>query len=125
MDETQLRSRPFVVRYSLSLILLVLFLLAWGGQLWTEWGVYRAGQEEHGQPAQFWSGDFWTEFGQSTLENWQSEFLQLTLQVSLTAWAYHLGSSQSREGDETMKRALARIEERLDGLAERQGTEVR
>lgn len=42
-----------------------------------------------------------------TLENWQSEFLQLIWQVAGLAYLFHLGSPQSKEGDD-------RKEEKLD-----------
>jgi hypothetical protein len=47
--------------------------------------------------------------GRDTLENWQSEFLQLLWQVAGLAFFLYLGSPQSREGDE-------RKEEKLDAI---------
>jgi len=44
-----------------------------------------------------------------TLENWQSEFLQLIWQVAGLAYLLHVGSPQSKEGDE-------RKEEKLDSI---------
>jgi hypothetical protein len=44
-----------------------------------------------------------------TMENWQSEFLQLIWQVAGLAAFWYLGSPQSKEGDE-------RKEEKLDEL---------
>ena len=44
-----------------------------------------------------------------TMENWQSEFLQLIWQVAGLAFLLYTGSPQSKEGDE-------RIEEKLDHI---------
>ena len=56
------------------------------------------------------------EFGQSTLENWQSEFLQLFSFVVLSAILIHRGSAESKDTDNRMEEALKRIEKRLDEL---------
>jgi hypothetical protein len=44
-----------------------------------------------------------------TLENWQSEFLQLIWQVAGLSFPLHVGSPQSKEGDD-------RKEEKLDAI---------
>lgn len=62
---------------------------------------------QHGQSFS-WS-DFLPQFLSSTLENWQSEFLQLVWQAVGLAIFYYWGSSQSRESDE-------RIEAKVDAL---------
>jgi len=49
------------------------------------------------------------EIGRDTLENWQSEFLQLIWQVAGLAFLLHIGSPQSREGDERKEEILAEI----------------
>ncbi|MEH0843995.1 DUF6766 family protein [Micromonospora sp. CPCC 205711] len=53
---------------------------------------------QHGQSFS-WS-EFLPQFLASTLENWQSEFLQLIWQAAGLALFYYWGSSQSRESDE-------------------------
>ena len=57
-------------RYSLTIVLACLFLVAWVGQAITEWFVVANEAEQHG--ASMTSGDYLWSFGQSTLENWQS-----------------------------------------------------
>lgn len=52
---------------------------------------------------------FLIEIGRDTLENWQSEFLQLIWQVAGLAFLLHVGSPQSKEGDE-------RKEEKIDAI---------
>jgi hypothetical protein len=49
-----------------------------------------------------------------TLENWQSEFLQLLWQVAGLAILLHIGSPQSKEGDERKEAKLDAILQRLD-----------
>ena len=65
----------------------------------------RAG--DHGQVAHL--SDFWVEFGQSTLENWQSEFLQLFSFVVVSAVLIHHGSSESKDGTERIERSVEEI----------------
>ena len=49
------------------------------------------------------------EMGRDTLENWQSEFLQLIWQVGGLAMLLWVGSPQSKEGDD-------RIEAKIDAI---------
>lgn len=106
--------RTFVQRYGLSLVLAILFVLAWAGQALTEWFVYSSEAQQHGQQPTF--GDYLWEFGQSTLENWQSEFLQLLTFVVLTVFLVHQGSHESRDSDEEMQASLERIEAKVDAI---------
>jgi hypothetical protein len=97
--------------FGLSLSLCILFLTSWIGQAFAEWQVYKSEQLAHGEPVEL-SG-YLVEFSQSTMENWQSEFLQLFSFVLLAALLIHRGSSESKDGDERMEQALQRIEEKL------------
>jgi hypothetical protein len=101
-------------RYGLSITLAAMFLVSWIGQAVTEWFVVAADAEAHGTPASF--GDYLWQFGQSTLENWQSEFLQLLAFVVLTTLLVHIGSPESRDTDEETQAALERIEAKVDSL---------
>jgi hypothetical protein len=100
---------------SLGIVLLVIFLVSWVLQGWTGWHEFEAQQTEHDQTATFWgqSGYIWS-FLQATLENWQSEFLQLLTFVVLTSFLIWRGSPESREGQDEMMDTLKRIEARLD-----------
>lgn len=49
-----------------------------------------------------------------TLENWQSEFLQLLRQVDGPALLLYVGSPQSREGSERVEAKIDAILRRLD-----------
>jgi hypothetical protein len=106
--------------YNLSIVLFALFLASWVGQTWTGWVEFVAEQAQHGRAAA-WFGDdgYLWHWAQATLENWQSEFLQLFTMVVLTAVLIHRGSAESRDGNDRMEQALARIERRLDDLERR------
>jgi hypothetical protein len=97
--------------YGLSIVLFLLFLSSWVGQSYFQWNEFVSTQEEHGQTPQV--ADFINEFGTSTLENWQSEFLQLLTFVVLTSFLIHRGSHESKDSDEEMKAMLIRIENKL------------
>jgi uncharacterized membrane protein YhaH (DUF805 family) len=100
--------------YNLSVVLGLLFVVTWIGQLITEWFTFASEQQEHNQPLQI--GQFLWEFWQSTLENWQSEFLQLFSFVVLATLFIHKGSAESKDSDEQMQKSLDRIEKRLKAL---------
>lgn len=112
--------RTVFQRYGLSIVLAILFVVSWAGQAITEWFVVRMEAEEHGQSMN--AGDYLWQFGQSTLENWQSEFLQLLTFVVLTAFLVHMRSPESRDGDEEMQAALERIEAKVDSLRRAEST---
>lgn len=97
--------------FGLSLAFCALFFVSWAGQAVAEWQVYRQEQLDHGSPPVV--SDFLNEFAQSTLENWQSEFLQLFSFTVMAALLIHRGSAESKDSDEEIKRSLARIEQRL------------
>jgi hypothetical protein len=105
--------------FGLSIAFCLLFLTTWIGQAFTEWEVYKSEQRAHGQQADATGYTF--EFLQSTLENWQSEFLQLFSFVVLSALLIHRGSAESKDGDERMEATLQRIERQLKELQEGRG----
>ena len=98
--------------FGLSLAFLALFLLSWVGQAVAEWGSYVQEVQEHGDTPAI--SDFFVQFGQSTFENWQSEFLQLFSFVVFSAILIHHGSAESRDGEDRIEQAVKRIEKRLD-----------
>jgi hypothetical protein len=99
---------------SLGILFVTLFLTSWIAQLWFEWQVFVDEQRAHDASASFWSAAFWEAFGQSTFENWQSEFLQLAAFTIATAYLVYLGSSESPDSEE-------RIEAKLNALLEERG----
>ena len=69
------------------------------------WQAFVNEQKAHHQPVV--ASEYMTEMMRDTMENWQSEFLQLIWQVAGLAFLLQVGSPQSKEGDE-------RKEEKLD-----------
>jgi hypothetical protein len=108
--ERQVRKRW--ANFGLSIAFCVLFFVSWAAQALVQWGVYRDQQEQHGE-APTVSG-YVIEFGQATLENWQSEFLQLFSFVVLSALLIHKGSAESKDSDDEILATVKRIEKRLD-----------
>ena len=103
--------------YNLSIVLCSLFLIAWALQTWAGWVRFAADQAEHQQVAElFGRSGYVFEWLSATMENWQSEFLQLLTFVVLTASFIHRGSHESRDGDDEMKAMIRRIEARLSEL---------
>jgi hypothetical protein len=94
-------------RYGFAWVTGALFVLSLSGHWWLAWDAYVDEQKEHGQPAEI--AGYLHEVGRDTLENWQSEFLQLVWQVAGLSLLLHVGSTQSREGDE-------RLEEKVDAI---------
>lgn len=108
--------------FSLGLILVILFFTTWIAHGITEWQVYTDDQRAQGQDTAM--GDFLSAFGQSTLENWQSEFLQLFSFVVLAALYIHKGSAESRDSEDAIQASLRRIEEHLGILPGSAPTEL-
>jgi hypothetical protein len=100
--------------FALSITFCGLFLISWASQGLAEWGEFRSDQRAHGQPAS--AQEFVLQFGQSTLENWQSEFLQLFSFVVLAALMIHRGSAESKDSDDRMEGKIDEIIARLDRL---------
>ena len=98
--------------FGLSIALCILFFTSWLAQGFAQWHEFVQNQREHGEPIVV--EDFVGEFAQATLENWQSEFLQLFSFVVLAALLIHHGSSESKDSDDRMEAALQRIEKKLD-----------
>jgi hypothetical protein len=110
--------RAWIRDRSLGLFFVSMFLASWIAQLVVEWQVFADEQRQHDEKALFWSADFWETFGQSTLENWQSEFLQLAAFTIAATYLVMKGSSESPDADE-------RIEAKLDALLEKGGLDPR
>jgi hypothetical protein len=108
-------------RYSFTWVTLGLFFLALAGHWVAGWYAYVDEQQEHGQLVEV-SG-YLAELLRGTLENWQSEFLQLVWQVAGLSFLFHVGSTQSREGNDRME---AKIDELLRTVDTRNGdTKIR
>lgn len=78
------------------------------------WYAYVSQQVAEQHPVVF--DDYLIEMGRDTFENWQSEFLQLIWQVWGLALLLHVGSPQSKEGDDRVEAKLDVILQKLDPL---------
>lgn len=65
--------------------------------------------------SRFWSGEFLHSFWASTLENWQSEFLQLLTFVVLTTYLIHRHSHESRDTNDEMAASIRYIRSKMEG----------
>ncbi|MEA2407762.1 MAG: hypothetical protein QOE69_1881 [Thermoleophilaceae bacterium] len=90
--------RRFLKDNSLSIVFLVLFLAALGGQAVAGHADFNEEQLRHGDAAISMSRYLVSsEFGTAVMENWQSEYLQFTLFILLTVWLLQRGSPESKE----------------------------
>ena len=89
---------------SLSIVLVLLFVLSLGGHAVSGWLAHNEEQREHAQSAVTFS-EFLvsSEFGETIFENWESEFLQMAFYVILTVFLYQKGSAESKRHDGTDK----------------------
>jgi hypothetical protein len=94
-------------RYGYGWVTLGFFLISLAGHWLFGWFAYVDEQQQHGSPIVF-SG-YLVLMMRDTLENWQSEFLQLLWQIGGLAFLLYVGSPQSKEGDD-------RIEAKLDAI---------
>jgi hypothetical protein len=76
------------------------------------WYSYVQEQKEHEQPIQL--NDYFNETFRDTMENWQSEFLQLMWQVAGLSILWYIGSSQSKEGNDRLEEKIDLLIQRLD-----------
>ena len=82
----------------LSLVLVAMFVLAIAGQSMVGHRHYNDEQREHGQPPVSYMAYIAShEFLEATMENWESEFLQMATYVLLTAVLFQKGSAESKD----------------------------
>ncbi len=100
--------------YNLSIVLFGLFIAAWIGQTVVGWAGFVSEQQQHGQAAQVFGSDGYVwHWAEATLENWQSEFLQLFSFTIMAAVFIHKGSAESKDSGDRILAAIKRIEENL------------
>lgn len=98
----------------------LLFLFSLIGHWLFAWFDYASEARAHGEPVEL--GEYVVKVGASTLENWQSEFLQLLWQVAGLMFLFAVGSPQSKEGDSRKEEKLDWIMRQLD--AEQAGRRI-
>jgi hypothetical protein len=90
-------ARQFLYANSLLLVMTAIFFGAWFAHSVTGWSQFNSDQIEHKQPkvsygAYLHSSDFWD----TTLQNWQSEFLAVGSMVILSVYLRQRGSPESK-----------------------------
>ena len=89
--------RTWLFSNSLLIVMGVIFLGSWFAHSVTGWSGYNSDQIEHEQEPLSWlqyvgSADFW----ETTLQNWQSEFLAVGSMVVLSIYLRQRGSPESK-----------------------------
>jgi hypothetical protein len=86
----------------LTIVLMLLFAGTIFGQWISGWHVANEDAARHGQPLMgLWAYAGSPDFLSSVFENWESEFLQMSAYVVLTAMLVQRGSAESKDPDET------------------------
>ncbi|RUV69303.1 MAG: hypothetical protein EOR30_03450 [Mesorhizobium sp.] len=85
----------------LTIVLVAMFLFSTVGMIWSGRSAYNQDLREHGSAAigllaYLKSGNFLS----ALFENWESEFLQMSAYVMLTAMLFQRGSAESRDPDD-------------------------
>jgi hypothetical protein len=93
-------------------VTLALFLVSIVGHWYFAWEAYKSEQMADAKPVVV--SDYVTVVMRDTLENWQSEFLQLMWQICGLAYLLFVGSPDSKEGDDRKEEKLDAILRRLD-----------
>ncbi len=93
--------RRFFRENGLSIVLFCLFFLTFlVGQSLVGHREHNNDQQEHGQPSVGYVEYLGsTHFLEATMENWESEFLQMFIYIVLTIFLYQKGSSESKDPD--------------------------
>ncbi len=94
-------------RYGFAWVTGALFLITLSGHWIFGWFAYVQDQQDHGKTIEV--AGYTIQMMRDTLENWQSEFLQLLWQVAGLAILLHVGSPQSKEGDDRMEAKIDAI----------------
>ena len=93
--------KRFLRNNGLSLTLFVLFAISLVGQALAGWRAHAAELQVHGlAPLGFVSDLATGHFISAVFENWESEFLQMSVYVLLTVFLFQKGSPESKDPDE-------------------------
>ena len=88
-------------------VTLMFFAITWLLHGITAYNQFIEEQYEHGQPVAM--NLFWNEFIRQTMENWQSEFLQLSWQIGGLMILFAVASPQDRIGEERKEKILEKL----------------
>jgi hypothetical protein len=104
--------RKVMPHFSLGIVVCVLFFVSWTAHAFAEWRKFVQDQENHNKPAR--AGEFVIQFGEATLQNWQSEFLEAFGLIVLTSAYLHRGSAESKDSEDRIEAKIDRVVEKLD-----------
>lgn len=105
-------------RYSFAWVTAAFFAFTFVGHWLFGWLAYVNQQEDLGLSPDVQT--YLVEATRDTLENWQSEFLQLIWQVAgLAIFIYH-GSPQSKDSQGALEAAVEDIQRKVDCLCDRE-----
>ena len=114
-----MKRKSIFTRYGFAWVTTALFIITLTGHWIFGWFAYVDEQRALQQPVEI--GGYTVQMMRDTLENWQSEFLQLIWQVAGLAILLHVGSPQSKEGDDRME---AKIDAILLAVEPKKGEKV-
>jgi hypothetical protein len=117
--EADMKHSTIWKRYGFFWVTMAVFLITLSGHWLFGWFAYVNEQQGLQQPVEL--GAYTVQMLRDTLENWQSEFLQLIWQVAGLAFLLHVGSPQSKEGDDRME---AKIDAILLAVEPKKGDEL-
>ena len=108
---------------ALTLALMALFAASLVGQWLTGWSVANDDLQRHGRPL-IGAVAFLLDplFISTVFENWESEFLQMSVYVVLTAYLVQRGSSESKDPDAPERDRLPSKDRKAPGLARANGS---
>jgi hypothetical protein len=90
--------RRFLREQSISLFFLIIFFAAIVGQAIAGHELYNQEQAAHGgEGVSIWRYVVSSHFGNSVMENWQSEYLQFMVFMLATVWQIQRGSPESKQ----------------------------
>ena len=104
---------PMLTKYGYLWVTLAFFIFSLIGQWVFGWFAYVNEQNDLNAPIQV--SDYFFRLSRDTLENWQSEFLQLMWQVAGLAFLLYVGSPQSKESDDRLEAKIDAILKTVDG----------
>jgi hypothetical protein len=99
-------------RYSYAWVTVGFFVISIVGHWLFGWFAFVNEQTAHGELPEV--GPYLIEMTRDTLENWQSEFLQLLWQIGGLAFLLFVGSPQSKEGEDRIEAKIDEILKRVD-----------
>jgi hypothetical protein len=117
-----MRKRFALRRYGFAWVTAGFFVISLIGHWVFGWFAYVDEQRDHGRVATV--SQYAVVWTRDTLENWQSEFLQLIWQVAGLALLLHVGSPQSKEGDDRMEAKIDAILLAVDSEGEKKITKI-